>query len=394
MPRELVEYPIPRLPQSLTEDGLRNLMRERPYWDLKHPRSEFYHRLVRRGFEMLYPGPAQYDGVGRMIDTPPRPPGEVARQVTQTNRELEAMERGFDERSSGSGEVHVQSHTRDGGRTEVVDYWRARPGEGGGEAPVPGRPAGRPENRTLEYRPGRDDVALEPLGPARKDDDLGAVNFDDEEDSDDRAEPTARENADEDIQLAEHAHACDPYPESPLDFEFRDRLAKAEHSHDKPNDGYGEHHKGSGALGRYQLKESSLQDADFKDKAGEWTEKAHRLGVHDKEDFLKNSHAQEKALEASTAAKDKQLETNGAKKHLGQTVQGIKGEFEITEARLAAAAHRHGARGTKDYLDHLKNHDWKSDPATFPPGKKREFHETETRLRTFERAPYRRRQDP
>ena len=138
----MTAMPRPRLPDPLTPEALRDLMRERPYWDLKHPQSELYHRLVRRGFEMLYPGPAQYDGIGRMIDTPPRSPGEVARLVAQTNRELEAMGRGLDEPSSGSDEVHVQSHTRDDGKTKVSDYWRAAPGQGGGEAPVPGRPSG------------------------------------------------------------------------------------------------------------------------------------------------------------------------------------------------------------------------------------------------------------
>ena len=66
-----------------------------------------------------------------------------------------------------------------------------------------------------------------------------------------------------------------------------------------------------------------------------------------------------------------------------------KAEFEITEAGLAAAAHRYGADGTKEYLDHLKRHDWESKPETFPPGKERRYRAIETRLRTFEKAPYR-----
>jgi murein DD-endopeptidase MepM/ murein hydrolase activator NlpD len=54
--------------------------------------------------------------------------------VDAVNREMEEMERGFDERPSGDGTVHVQSHTRDGGKVEVADYWRAAPGQGGGDA--------------------------------------------------------------------------------------------------------------------------------------------------------------------------------------------------------------------------------------------------------------------
>jgi hypothetical protein len=42
------------------------------------------------------------------------------------------LEDEFGERRSTSGEVHVQAHARDGGKVEVSDYWRARPGQGGG----------------------------------------------------------------------------------------------------------------------------------------------------------------------------------------------------------------------------------------------------------------------
>lgn len=137
--------------------------------------------------------------------------------------------------------------------------------------------------------------------------------------------------------------------------------------------------------------EGSLKDAEFKDRnTGQWTEKAHDLGVYDKEDFLRNPYAQERALEDSTAAKDKQLERNGSKAHLGQTIEGIKGEFEITEAGLAAAAHRHGAQGTKEYLDYQKQNGWKSDFSSLPEEKQKEYKAIETRIRTFEKVPYRR----
>ena len=76
-----IEYPIPRLPQPLTEEGLRRLMRERPYWDLDHPRSGLYRRLVERGFAMLFPGNAKHDETGKMIDAKPLPPEAVAGRV-------------------------------------------------------------------------------------------------------------------------------------------------------------------------------------------------------------------------------------------------------------------------------------------------------------------------
>ncbi len=151
MIRNEKEYPIPRLPQLLTEDGLRNLMRERAYWDLKHPSSPLYQRLVAQGFAFLFPGKTKYDEPGKAIDVSPLPPEAVAHQVAQVNREMDRLERSlagtsivaqekhdeenrqpFDERptSRREGAVHVQSHTRDGGKTEVADYWRAKPGQG------------------------------------------------------------------------------------------------------------------------------------------------------------------------------------------------------------------------------------------------------------------------
>jgi hypothetical protein len=145
------EHATPRLPEPLTVESLRTLMRERPYWDLKHPRSALHRRLVDRGFAMLFPGKTKYDDTGKAIDVPPLPPEAVAHQVAQVNREMDRLERSlagtsivaqekrddenrqpFDERPTGNreGAVHVQAHTRDGGKTEVADYWRAAPGEG------------------------------------------------------------------------------------------------------------------------------------------------------------------------------------------------------------------------------------------------------------------------
>lgn len=47
--------PIPRLPNPLTPERLEVLMRERAYWDANHPRFKIYNRIVRRGFEIMYP---------------------------------------------------------------------------------------------------------------------------------------------------------------------------------------------------------------------------------------------------------------------------------------------------------------------------------------------------
>jgi murein DD-endopeptidase MepM/ murein hydrolase activator NlpD len=194
-----LEYPIPRLPQPLTEDGLRNLMRERAYWDLKHPSSPLYQRLVAQGFSFLYPGNTKYDETGKAIDVSPLPPEAVAHQVAQVNREMDRLERslggpsfvapttrdggegGFDERPTGSREglVHVQAHTRDSGKTDVTDYWRAAPREG----------------RDMDTRAG---IRPRDPGEGGEDDTRGGANDGDE----DRPEPMTNRDTD-DIEAAQ-----------------------------------------------------------------------------------------------------------------------------------------------------------------------------------------------
>ncbi len=327
----------PRLPEPLTPESLKGLMRERAYWDTNHPRFPTYQRLVKRGFEILYPGPVRRDDTGIMIDVPPLPPEQVKHLVAQTNREMDLADGGYGGKSDGA--VHVQAHSRDGGKTEASDYWRAAPGHGG---------------------------------------------------ADDSAPHDTADGATDDAST-EKARTDDPHPDSPLDREFRDGLAKAEQSFGKPDDGYGERTPNDGALGRYQMTEDALKDAGFKDRdTGEWTEKARELGVHKEEDFLKNPVAQEKALADSTAKKDEFLQKNGAKQHLGQKIDGIKAEFEITEAGLAAAAHREGAFAVRQYLDHQERHGWKSDFDSLPKKKREIFEHIETRMRVFQDMPYRR----
>ncbi|MEK7245223.1 MAG: M23 family metallopeptidase [Pseudomonadota bacterium] len=132
--------PMPRLPNPLTPESIDGLMKARPYLDLNHPQSSIYRRLVQRGFEIMYPN-TRHDATGRMIDLKPLKPQYIAHLVEQTNREMEVMERGMDERGGATGAVHVQSHAREGGKVEVADYWRARPSEGG--ASESGRDSGR-----------------------------------------------------------------------------------------------------------------------------------------------------------------------------------------------------------------------------------------------------------
>lgn len=75
---------------------------------------------------------------------------------------------------------------------------------------------------------------------------------------------------------------------------------------------------------------------------------------------------------------------------IGQKVFGQIEPFTITESGLSAAAHRAGQTAVKEFIQHLSDHGWVSDPATFPPDPKvrARFNEIETRLRKFADLPY------
>ena len=83
-------------------------------------------------------------------------------------------------------------------------------------------------------------------------------------------------------------------------------------------------------------------------------------------------------------------------KHVGQKIEGIKAPITVTEGGLAAAAHRAGPDGVRQYLDRLERNGWKSDINEMPEGSDKErrekdkLHAIETRLREFERVPPRR----
>lgn len=164
---------MPKLPQPLTPQSLVGLMREPAYWDSRDPQFPTYQRLVKRGFEILYPGPVRRSDTGNMIDAPPLAPHIVAHQVDAVNREMAAMEEGPTPETGSDkthdGMVHVESHVRDGGKTEVSDYWRNAPGHGDGAGEssadhADGADKGAPENQndpnqdTLPGQSGEDDL--------------------------------------------------------------------------------------------------------------------------------------------------------------------------------------------------------------------------------------------
>ena len=92
------------------------------------------------------------------------------------------------------------------------------------------------------------------------------------------------------------------------------------------------------------------------------------MGIKGEQDFLRNPLAQEMAIEAYLLKTERALGNKGILAYAGQTIDGIKGNIALTEGRLLAAAHRQGTGNVALYLDHLKRHNWISDPSTFPKG--------------------------
>ena len=304
----MTTMPILRLPDPLTPKSIEGLMNAQPYLDLNHPQSKVYRQLVQRGFEIMYPD-TRFDAIGRMIDDKPRPPERIAHLVAKENREMEEMERGFDERPSGGGEVHVQSHAREGGKVEVADYWRAAPGEGSGSESMPESPKAR---NLLD----------------------DAENAGDETDAED-----AQAGTDSSKPWQDRSNP-----------ELREAIADFEQSANKPNDGYEEHHKGSNALGRYQMTPDALKDIEWRNRDGTWTKNAREHGVESDADFLANPKAQEEAMDRLLDRYEDEAKKEGLFNRVGQKIEGRVAGIEVTEAGIMAGVHVGGATGTERYF--------------------------------------------
>lgn len=170
--------------------------------------------------------------------------------------------------------------------------------------------------------------------------------------------------------------------------DFRNRLAAAEQSVNRPHYGYLEVHDSRDlrghrnlALGRYQMTPAALQAVDMMDRQGNWTGK---YGVRSQADFLANPEGQERALSDYMRDNERQLRANGAFDHIGATVDGLRERFPVTRAGLLAAAHRYGARETRDYLNRIAGNRYTSKGLDL---NRREL-AIETRLRTFSEASY------
>jgi hypothetical protein len=118
------------------------------------------------------------------------------------------------------------------------------------------------------------------------------------------------------------------------------------------------------------------------------------LGVSSDEGFLRGANArevQEKAMEAVMRRNEAQLKAFGADTKIGTEVDGIKEKFPISDAGLAAAAHRAGAGAVKEYLELMEKHGWDSKKAAaeLSGNAKERYLSVETRLREFSRVQYR-----
>jgi hypothetical protein len=162
---------------------------------------------------------------------------------------------------------------------------------------------------------------------------------------------------------------------------FRNQLAIAENSAHKPNFGYGDVNRKSGALGRYQVRLDGLHAAGMKDGNGKWTGK---YGIHSSKQFLASPEAQERALTDLLNDTERQLRVNGSLGDVGTDIEGQRACFKITRVGLIAAAHREGAGATHSYLNTVASYGF----VTRGRQLERMQLSVETRLRTFADVPY------
>lgn len=101
------------------------------------------------------------------------------------------------------------------------------------------------------------------------------------------------------------------------------------------------------AIGRYQLRNTSLRDIKWMRQAGEWTQFAKDNGVSDYHDFLSKPEAQEKAMEAymrNIEKYSKKSEIFLDKEIYSPFESGQK--IKITYSGLMGSGHGQGAGGT------------------------------------------------
>lgn len=187
------------------------------------------------------------------------------------------------------------------------------------------------------------------------------------------------------IQVQAHTRGAPPRPrENQPNPEWRAQIAEREVRGIAENFGYGARNPGSSAMGRYQVLNGSLMDARWKDRFGQWTERATAAGIATDDDFLANPAAQEAAFNDVLRSYERQLRANGSMSSVGRRITGVSGNvITVTEGGLVAAAHRAGARAVADYL---RSRTAGQQPS---PADRATFAQVETRIREFSTVPYR-----
>ncbi len=170
---------------------------------------------------------------------------------------------------------------------------------------------------------------------------------------------------------------------------WREAIAEEE-SRGSPRDfGYGA--RNGLALGRYQLLPDAMTDAGWLHE-GRWAVRARASGVSSAEEFLANPSAQEQALNDIMRRNEQQLAAFGTYRFVGRQFQGFapgQEPFTVTEAGLAAAAHREGAQGTTRFLRHVEAGRPQPPSIANRRGDRSVFNEVERRLRKFAQTEYR-----
>ena len=170
---------------------------------------------------------------------------------------------------------------------------------------------------------------------------------------------------------------------------FRDYIANQEFPgvDKQPDFGYRAKHVDAGgvALGRYQFRNTALEDIGLKNSDGTWrtdTEFYRQYGIKTDQDFLDNPQAQEDTMTAFMARSQEQ----GAdllRQHGCKSFTGVKGAtITVTESGIVAAIHRAGSGAVRSYLS-----DW-SQSGTRAQSLSDRDRQVETRLRTAQGMPY------
>lgn len=187
----------------------------------------------------------------------------------------------------------------------------------------------------------------------------------------------------------------DPLPGSPVPAEFRNAIAERE-SRGRGNHGYAAINRPRNqlpVLGRYQLAGPAQQQIGLRHADGRWNAE-NRYGARTEQEFLDDPFAQERAVADYLRDNERQLQQRDAYSFIGREFIGMSGErITITEAGLAAAAHRAGAPRVMEYLRDLHSRNsgsnaWRTYREGLTPAQIERYNELEARLREFERARY------